>query len=742
MTELLAPAGSREAFAAAIANGADAVYLGGKMFGARAYADNFSLEELKEMIEEAHLFGVKVYVTVNTIIYDDEFPDLIEFLDFLYQNHCDAIIVQDLGVANLARKRYPQLKLHASTQMNIHSLAQVKVLEELGFSRVVLARELSLAEISEIKKNSNLEIEVFVHGALCVSCSGNCYLSSIIGKRSGNRGRCAQPCRLEYSLGKNQGYLLSTKDLNTLSRIPELLAAGIDSLKIEGRMKRPEYVACVVGAYRQALDKRLFNLDKAEEDLRKIFNRQFTQGFLFSEPRENIVNPDTPNHIGIEVGRVLSGNNHWVQVRLSGTVNKGDSLRLVGGTTDAVTLNQFYKDRTEVTIAAPGDIIRFRTHLDGLEGAAVYLTTSAKQLEELRETYRKRVIPIKGRVYLENQELVLEVSCREYRASAKTKVEKALNNPVNERLEKQIRKTADTFFTFSALEIAVFEPIFLSVAGINELRRQALALLKEKMLWRPLPTPVEFTWDSVPIPKLTPGMKVKVRNLEQLEAVLAYPVAEIYVTDEKLLSYQKQYPEILFRYVVPRWNQRTDYSHPHLLSSDLSLVKDAATSIYMNVTNIYALNLLEKLGAKTIGLSLELSREQIRNLLEQYRKIFSRNPNLEIMVYGRYELMMLRYCPIRRFLGCENCKQEHRMQDRKGYDFILCGENCLIKVLNAKKIHLKEYIEELSAWGLSQLLDFTDERPEEVRAVCDSYFLKAETILKDFTYGHFKEGVL
>ncbi|NLD25886.1 MAG: hypothetical protein GX661_00845, partial [Acholeplasmataceae bacterium] len=373
--------------------------------------------------------------------------------------------------------------------------------------------------------------------------------------------------------------------------------------------------------------------------------------------------------------------------------------------------------------------------------ATVYLTTSIKQLEELRETYKNPKIMINGRVYLENRNLVLEVSCRDSSVTAKAAISPALNNPVNDRLAQQIRKTGDSPFVFQTLEIAVDEPIFLNIAAINELRRQALSLLKEEMIKRPELTPQEFPLTAAPIIKANPRMKVKVRNREQLEAVLLYPVTEIYVTEEKLLAYQEEYPEILFRYVVPRWNQKNDYSH-HLVTSDLSLLKNAVTSIYLNISNIYALNLLEELGVEAIGLSMELSRDQIRKLLDNYQRVFSRSPNLEIMVYGRYELMMMKYCPIKRFLGCANCKQEHHLQDRKGYELILYIEDCLIKVLNAKKIHLKEYIEELTAWGISQLLDFTDETAEEVKSVCEIYFKNANIIPKDLTYGHFKEGVL
>ena len=250
MVELLAPAGSREALLAAIEAGANAVYLAGTMFGARAYADNFDEEGLREAIRLAHLRNVLINVTVNTIVDDQELPKLKEYLKFLYDAGADAVLVQDMGVARVAHEVAPGLPLHASTQMTVHNLDGVRALEKLGFSRVVLSRELSLEAIRHICANAKAEIEVFVHGALCVCYSGQCLMSSIIGGRSGNRGRCAQPCRLPYSLIDEKGndllgdaagrYLLSPRDINAIELLPQLIDAGVASLKIEGRMKRPE----------------------------------------------------------------------------------------------------------------------------------------------------------------------------------------------------------------------------------------------------------------------------------------------------------------------------------------------------------------------------------------------------------------------------------------------------------------------------------------------------------------------
>ncbi|MBR5910021.1 MAG: U32 family peptidase, partial [Schwartzia sp.] len=322
MVELLAPAGSREALAAAVENGADAVYLAGNRFGARAYAENFDEEALREAIRYAHLRGVAVHVTVKTAVDDTELSGLADYLRFLEEAGADAVLVQDLGVARLVREVAPGLPLHASTQMTVHNIAGVRAWEEFGFSRVVLSREMSLAEIREICAKSDAEIEVFAHGALCVCYSGQCLMSSMIGGRSGNRGRCAQPCRLPYELVDENGeeatggaagkYLLSPRDLKTVELLPELMEAGVASLKLEGRMKRPEYVAVVTSAYRGAIDRALAGkADVAAEReenrrLAQIFNRDFTTAYLLQNPGREMMSDKRPDNRGLLVGRVVS----------------------------------------------------------------------------------------------------------------------------------------------------------------------------------------------------------------------------------------------------------------------------------------------------------------------------------------------------------------------------------------------------------------------------------------------------
>ncbi len=333
--ELLSPAGDFECVKAAVQNGADAVYIGASSFSARASADNFSLEELKEVIDYAHIRNVKVHLALNTLIKNSEFPDALSIAEKAYEYGIDAIIVQDLGLAVTLISSFPKLPIHASTQMTIHNIRGVKALERMGIKRVVLARELSISEIEYICRNSDIEIETFVHGALCISYSGQCLLSSMIGGRSANRGKCAQACRLPYQLLQNnkvvdKGYLLSPRDLCGLDFLPALIEAGVKSFKIEGRLKSPEYVATVTRIYRKYIDLYFSSNpyeinEKDRKDLLQVFNRgNFSTGHLDKEPNLNLVFKEKQNNMGIYIGNVANYNDKKGHV----TLNLNDKIAI------------------------------------------------------------------------------------------------------------------------------------------------------------------------------------------------------------------------------------------------------------------------------------------------------------------------------------------------------------------------------------------------------------------------------
>jgi len=345
--ELLAPAGDWESLVAAVQNGADAVYLGGKSFNAREGAENFDLEGLARAVEYAHVRDVKVYVTVNTLVSDDELGEAAKYILYLHNTGADAVIMQDLGLMRLIRRVLPSLEIHASTQMTVHNTFTVETLKETGVRRVIPARELSLDEIAALKRETGMEIEVFIHGALCVCYSGQCLMSSMIGGRSGNRGRCAQPCRLEYVLVDEKGrpladpektgrHLLSPRDLNLSRHIPELIAAGVDAFKIEGRLKRPEYVATVVRIYRELIDRALEEEESykvASEEIRQlaqVFNRGFTPGYLHGCLGRSLMSYKRPNNRGIKLGRVSGYDavNGLVEIKLQEPLGCGDIVEI------------------------------------------------------------------------------------------------------------------------------------------------------------------------------------------------------------------------------------------------------------------------------------------------------------------------------------------------------------------------------------------------------------------------------
>ncbi len=451
---VITPVGSKEALIAALNAGCDAVYLSGYSFGARNFAPNFDLDELVSAISLCHVYGVKVYVTVNTLIKENEVNRFMNYIDFLHQNNVDAIIVQDLGMLDLIRKTYPNLEIHASTQMHIHNLNGVKICEKLGIKRVVLARETNIELIKEIRKKTSLELEVFVHGALCISYSGQCLMSSLIGGRSGNRGMCAGTCRLPFDvidknnkkLNKNS-YPLSTKDLYTLNNIDKLIESGIDSFKIEGRMKRAEYVYLVVSLYRKAIDSYLetgkVNITENDiKELKKIFNRDFTKGFLFNETNDKITNDYRPNHLGIPIGRVIKSNNNLIKIKLDDDLNIGDGIRFID-TDYGFVVTTMVVDKNRVKSAKKGDIVTLKVDKKIADNSLMVKTTDIKQLENLKKYIStiSRKVKIEMKIILrKNQEIVLEISDGINFVSIKGVSRRIFKSSFNTRINKKTTK--------------------------------------------------------------------------------------------------------------------------------------------------------------------------------------------------------------------------------------------------------------------------------------------------------------
>ncbi|MCL6610564.1 MAG: DUF3656 domain-containing protein [Peptococcaceae bacterium] len=510
--ELLAPAGSWEALVAAVENGADAVYLGGRMFNARQSAANFDDGELSRAVEYAHLRGVKIYVTVNILISDGEMEEALEFLFRLQNLGADAAIIQDAGLAALARRVLPELPLHASTQMTAHNTPAVRKLVEDGFSRVVLAREMSLDGIREVKKATGAELEAFIHGALCISYSGQCLLSSMIGGRSGNRGRCAQPCRMQYALLGREGgpaadpsrtgeYLLSPRDLNISAHIPELIAAGIDSFKIEGRMKRPEYVATVVRIYRGLIDRALsgrpYRVEKAEEeDLAQIFNRDFTTGYFFGRQGREMMSYKRPNNRGVRLGRVRGTDRKsgLVEVALERPLRTGDGLEVwvTEGGRAGFTVNEIFVRGKKVERAAAGEVAGLSVPGRARPGDRVFKTHDAGLMDRARESFAsprgaRRKVPVHFHVQAgPGSPLVLTAAGpggRTASAATGSAGRPADKRPLDEDfLSQQLGRLGNTPFEMTALTCDIRGRVIYPVSEINRARREVLAELEEKIL--------------------------------------------------------------------------------------------------------------------------------------------------------------------------------------------------------------------------------------------------------------------
>ncbi|SHE33158.1 putative protease [Desulforamulus putei DSM 12395] len=508
--ELLAPAGSWEALVAAVQNGADAVYLGGKMFNARQSANNFDHDELARAVEYAHIRGVRIYVTVNILLADHELEEALGFLHFLQNAGVDAAILQDLGLARLAREVIPELSIHASTQMTVHNIPGVRLMQQSGFDRIVLAREMSLEEIAAIKQETGADLEVFVHGALCVCYSGQCLMSSLIGGRSGNRGKCAQPCRLQYRLVDEKGrtladpgrvgeYLLSPRDINTGAYIPQLIDAGINSFKIEGRMKRPEYVATVVRIYRNLIDRALENKNhyrvekKEARDLAQIFNRDFSPGYLFGNPGRDLMSFKRPNNRGVRLGRVKGYNpgNKTIEIMLEEPLRVGDGIEVwvSEGGRSGVEVNSILVNDKPVEFAPAGTLVGLSIPGKIRPGDRVFKTHDAALMERARETFTSpretRKIPLQlwVRARVGEPMYLRVVDHQGFTAEGYSDeiCQEARKRPLTaEFLKEQLDRLGNTPFALADLEADLEDRVILPVREINELRRRVLADLEQK----------------------------------------------------------------------------------------------------------------------------------------------------------------------------------------------------------------------------------------------------------------------
>lgn len=730
--ELLAPAGNFEALRAAVENGADAIYLGGSMFSARQNANNFGYEELKEAVDYAHSRGVKIHVAVNTLLANLEVKDLLKYLYQLAEAQIDAIIVQDLGVAKLIRTALPEIEVHGSTQMAVHNSAGVQYLEDMGFTRAVLAREVSLENIRRIRENTSIELETFVHGALCVSYSGQCLMSSLIGGRSGNRGRCAQPCRMKYSLVDHRGkpiaaeeigeHLLSPKDLKMIDHLPDLIAAGIGSLKVEGRMKRPEYVATVIRNYREMIDNyyanpMIFKVPQtAHKELEQIFNRDFTTGYFYGHQYKDLMSYKRPNNRGLLLGRITEVFPKSIKIKLAEPLSLGDGYEVwvtkggrLGGEIKEIT----YQGK-KIAAAQAGQEVEIKIGPGRPRvGDRVFKTNDALLMQRAKESFTSpkiaHKIPLQLKVKVEIGQ-VMEVEARDeegYQTHCQGDfvVEKALKHPVDkDTLWKQLGRLGNTPFELTKLEGVIGEEAMVPVSELNQLRRKIvdnLLLDRQKELKKKVPpknlylenmnSVLERIPPQMPNP-VKPMLTVLVGGPKALKEAVDHGADQVYLNWEGLKNRENfsftnlkesinfchdkgvkailRLPTFVAEEKIDKlkdlMNRISSINLDGYLIGNLGLMKLAEDYGLNNIMADYTLNIFNDVSIFTLlenqitqgTLSPELTLEQINKFK------YLGNLPLEVMVHGNFPLMVSEYCAVGSIKGSRTSK-EH------------CGNACL-----------------------------------------------------------------
>lgn len=716
--ELLAPAGNMECLKAAVLNGADAVYLACKNFGARKFASNFTNDEIKEAIKFCHLYGVKVYVTMNTLVKNKEVESFIEQARFLHKNGVDAILVQDFGMICLLREMFPNLEIHASTQANTSSYETAKFYYDLGIKRVVFSRELSIEEIDKI--DIPIEKEAFIHGALCISYSGLCLMSSMLGERSGNRGECTGCCRLPYTLYdkdkklSNNKYLLSTKELNTSTEFDKLLNSSIYSFKIEGRMKSPLYVGFIVNLYRRLIDKKEVDLETETKKLKTIFNREFTKGHLFNITDKNIMNTKSPNHQGLVIGKA-SPYKDKIKITLDKdkTLSQNDAIRFVNSN-KGMMVNFLYDSNMKLCKEAK-DICYVDNKLK-IETNDILSKTGDYNLDLEYKNKEQRKVPIKFIVKAHINKS-LEVSISDYNTTITKSVGmiyKAEKTPVDkENIIKHLNKLGQSPFKLKDIDIEMDENIFIQIKMLNEIRRDLVEKLIEKRQYineNIIENKVVFERVSNKQNEETNKISVSVRNKKQLLEVLKLNVDSIYLYDEKLYEEYKSHKNIY--YILPKcsFNITANLKERNITSDYFDFSKTNALGSYsLNVENIYTGYYLKKHGLQNIPISVELKEEEIKDFIKLYENKFGKS-TFEVFTYGRVENMIIKG----NILELDN-KLTYNLKDIKDRLFPVYYDNTNTHILNYQEHKLSKIN------NCVRRLDFYDEDEKTISKIVKSY---------------------
>ena len=798
--EILAPAGSMECLKAAIAAGADAVYTGGALFGARAYAHNLTEEELLEAIDYVHLHGRRLYLTVNTLIKDREMEkQMYDYLLPYYRQGLDAVIVQDIGLFRFIRKHFPDLPIHASTQMTLTGVDGAKFLEKEGAQRIVTSRELSMAEVKKIADETELEIESFVHGALCYCYSGQCLFSSFIGGRSGNRGQCAQPCRLLYRTpeAKRPQYLLSLKDICTLELIPEMIESGIYSFKIEGRMKKPEYAAAVAFQYPKYTDLYLKYYEEcpAEEDpaayamkkyrvreedrqmLLDLYNRGgFHTGYYHTQNGREMISLNRPNHAGVPAVKVLAKKGRNVTAKALTDLYPQDIIELPmrkgREKADNYTCKDAVRKGMNVQIPVFADTPFKRDEI-------WMRTRNSTLIDTLREEFVNGKIKerICGTFRLYPQEkATLTVKCRDAEITvAGEKAQEALSQPMSrERIEKQLRKTGNTEFEFSFLKAEIGEKVFLPMQSLNELRREALETLEKVICEKyrrsgEVKDPEEDKTELSMEEEILSGWTASVRTAEQMEVILEeeaigriyadctmFPriwekdsyvewITKVHAAGKEIylvMPYifrertRKQYEAAYNRIFGAGWDGILIANY----ESFAFLKEHGYTGRIMTDYNLYEFNQESRKFWKEKGVfeftaPVELTERELQDL---------RVKDGEVIVYGYLPMMISAGCIQKTTRGCLKKSGQTTITDRYRNPFVVKNEcdYCYNILYNYVPLYLGDRMEEVYQIGPGRIrLMFTTERQQEVRQILSAYFEGKELPEGTYTRGHWKRGI-
>ena len=798
--EILAPAGSMECLKAAIAAGADAVYTGGALFGARAYAHNLTEEELLEAIDYVHLHGRRLYLTVNTLIKDREMEkQMYDYLLPYYRQGLDAVIVQDIGLFRFIRKHFPDLPIHASTQMTLTGVDGAKFLEKEGAQRIVTSRELSMAEVKKIADETELEIESFVHGALCYCYSGQCLFSSFIGGRSGNRGQCAQPCRLLYRTpeAKRPQYLLSLKDICTLELIPEMIESGIYSFKIEGRMKKPEYAAAVAFQYRKYADLYLKYYEEcpAEEDpaayamkkyrvreedrqmLLDLYNRGgFHTGYYHTQNGREMISLNRPNHAGVPAVKVLAKKGRNVTAKALTDLYPQDIIELPmrkgREKADNYTCKDAVRKGMNVQIPVFADTPFKRDEI-------WMRTRNSTLIDTLREEFVNG--KIKERIYgtfrlYPQEKATLTVKCRDAEITvAGEKAQEALSQPMSrERIEKQLRKTGNTEFEFSFLKTEIGEKVFLPMQSLNELRREALETLEKVICEKyrrsgEVKDPEEDKTELSMEEEVLSGWTASVRTAEQMEVILEeeaigriyadctmFPriwekdsyvewITKVHAAGKEIylvMPYifrertRKQYEAAYNRIFGAGWDGILIANY----ESFAFLKEHGYTGRIMTDYNLYEFNQESRKFWKEKGVfeftaPVELTERELQDL---------RVKDGEVIVYGYLPMMISAGCIQKTTRGCLKKSGQTTITDRYRNPFVVKNEcdYCYNILYNYVPLYLGDRMEEVYQIGPGRIrLMFTTERQQEVRQILSAYFEGKELPEGTYTRGHWKRGI-